>query len=154
MYAEAGIVFGEQLTRRLEDIQAFHAKLITNRREYLTGEIQRLDAVIGGRAAALDEANRRRAELMSVLKDHGALDEFQRLQELHGQRTAQLASLRSELDQLRRFESRLAEVKLERQQLVLDTRKDLAERNSALTEAVRIFGANTAALYLDRAARS
>lgn len=149
MYAEAGVVFGNQLTRRLEDVEAFHAKLIENRREYLGGELGRLNSLIASRSVDLDKANRRRAELMSVLKDHGALDEFQRLQELHGKRTAQLERLRSELEQLHRFESRLGEVQLQRQQLVLDTRKDLAERRATLSDAVRIFGANTAALYTE-----
>jgi uncharacterized protein YydD (DUF2326 family) len=149
MYAEAGVVFGDRLTRRLEEVEAFHARLIENRREYLGGELGRLRSLIASRETDLDKANQRRAELMRVLKEHGALDEFQRLQELHGQRTAQLERLRTELDQLHRFESRLGEVQLERQQLVLDTRRDLAERRETLSDAVRIFGANTAALYTE-----
>lgn len=149
MYAEAGVVFADQLQRRLEDVQAFHLELIKNRREYLASEIQRLQTEIRRRTAELERMDARRSELMGILKQHGALEEFQQLQQLHGHRTAALERLRSEFEQLRRFEARLDEVQLEKQQLILDARKDLAERNEVLTDAVRIFGANTAALYTE-----
>jgi uncharacterized protein YydD (DUF2326 family) len=147
MYDEAGVVFPSQLQRRLEQVQDFHAQLIINRREYLRGETERLRDQIAGRSARSEGASYRRAELMSVLRDNGAIEEFQRLQELHGTKVAELERLRTELEQLRRFESRLGELRLERQQLTLDVRRDLAEKNDLITEAVRIFGENTAALY-------
>ena len=84
---------------------------------------------------------------MAVLSEHGALEEFQRLQDLHNDRVAQLERVRGQLEQLQRFEEELTRVRLARDQMVLDARVAFSERRPAWSEAVDIFGANTAALY-------
>ena len=84
---------------------------------------------------------------MSVLQQHGALEEYQRLQDLHNEKVAKLERVRGQLEQLQRFEEELTRVKLARDQLVLDARTSFAERRPWWSEAVDIFGSNTAALY-------
>ncbi|MDA0179939.1 DUF2326 domain-containing protein [Solirubrobacter phytolaccae] len=146
-YEEAGIVFGDQLTKRLEDVQGFHQQLILNRREYLDSEIVRLEIEIARRDKTKERLDDRRAQLMKVLEESGALDEYQELQSQHAERVTRVERLQVELDNLRRFETRLAEIRIEKQQLVLDARRDFDARRGAIEEAIRIFGENTDALY-------
>lgn len=147
VYAEAGVVFGEALNKRMEEVQSFHAQLVENRRGYLASELNRLGRQIEGREAEKAKLDAERRAVMKVLEEHGALEEHQRLQQLLGLRQRELDRLESELGNLRRFETRLAEIRLERQQLVIDARTDMAARRDVITEAVELFGANTAELY-------
>lgn len=147
VYAEAGVAFPEAVQRRLNEVRDFHERLLANRKSYLEAEIARLRQAVSDREARVRELTDRRARLMAVLSEHGALEEFQRLQDLHNDRVAQLERVRGQLEQLQRFEEELTRVRLARDQMVLDARVAFSERRPAWSEAVDIFGANTAALY-------
>jgi uncharacterized protein YydD (DUF2326 family) len=147
VYAEAGVAFPEGLRRRLEEVRDFHERLLINRRNYLESEMKRLNDSVEARERQVRELSDRRARLMAVLGEHGALDEFQRLQELHNEKVGELERVRGQLEQLQRFEEELSRVRLARDQLVLDARTAFQERRAIWSEAVDVFGANTAALY-------
>jgi uncharacterized protein YydD (DUF2326 family) len=147
MYAEAGVAFSDAVRRQLVEVTDFHERLLTNRRDYLASEVERLHSNVAARAGRVTELTERRARLMAVLGEHGALEEFQRLQDLHNERVAELERVRGQLEQLQRFEEELTRVRLARDQLVLDARVAFNERRPLWGEAVDIFGANTAALY-------
>lgn len=147
MYAEASVAFPEGVRRRLDEVRIFHERVLSNRRTYLEAEMGRIRAAVSDREERVRTLTERRARLMSVLGEHGALEEFQRLQELHNDRVAQLERVRGQLEQLQRFEDELTRVRLARDQLVLDARTAFGERRPVWSEAVDVFGANTAALY-------
>ena len=147
VYAEVGVAFPEAVQRRLSEVRDFHERLLANRREYLKAEIARLRSDVAAREELVRQDTERRARLMGVLGEHGALEEFQRLQELHNERVAQLERVRGQLEQLQRFEDELSRVRLARDQLVLDARAAFNERRPEWSEVVDIFGGNTAALY-------
>lgn len=147
IYAEAGVAFPDAVRRHLDEVRDFHERLLVNRRSYLEAEIGRLRHAVSDRETRVRTLTDRRARLMTVLSEHGALDEFQRLQDLHNERVGQLERVRAQLEQLQRFEEELTRVRLARDQLVLDARTAFNERRPAWSEAVDIFGANTAALY-------
>ncbi len=147
MYAEAGVYFSDQLSRRLEDVREFHDRIYTNRRAYLEGEMKRLSEAITQREGEIEALSTKRASTLGVLRHHGALEEYLALQERHNELAEQLARVAAEIDQLRGFEEELTRVRLEKDQLVLDAREDFRERRPIWARAVDIFGANTAELY-------
>ena len=65
----------------------------------------RLGRSVADRERRITELSERRVRLMTVLGEHGALEEFQRLQELHNEKVAQLERVRGQLEQLRGFET-------------------------------------------------
>ena len=149
IYAEAGVVFPDGVSRRLDEVRDFYGRLIANRRGYLESEMSRLRASVRGREMQIADLTERRGQLMDVLREHGALDEFQRLQDLHNEKVGQLERIKGQLEALQSFEEELSRVRLAREQLVLDARVSFNDARPAWTTAVDIFGANTAALYED-----
>lgn len=147
MYAEAGLYFSEQLRERLAAVRGFHDQIFSNRRTYLESELERLQAEIRERERMIEVLSDRRAELLNVLKEHTALGEHLRLQELHSSRSEQLGQIAAELDQIRQFDRELADLRLRRDQNAIAAREDFQERRPQWSRAVDLFGANTAELY-------
>ncbi|HET8814976.1 MAG TPA: DUF2326 domain-containing protein [Solirubrobacterales bacterium] len=147
MYAEAGIYFSDQLNDRLDAVKAFHDQIYSNRRAYLETELQRLQGVIAERERQIQSLSERRATLLGVLREHTALGEHVRLQELHNERSEQLGQITAELDQIRKFDRELANLRLRRDQNAIAAREDFQERRPQWSRAVDLFGANTAELY-------
>jgi uncharacterized protein YydD (DUF2326 family) len=147
MYAEAGVYFTEQLSRRLKDVRDFHDQIYENRRAYLDGELGRIEAAISGRDDQIERLSARRASLLGVLRDHTAVGEHLRLQELQTQRSEQLGKITAELEQIRAFDGELAGLQLQRDENTIAAREDFKERRPQWSRAVELFGANTAELY-------
>ncbi len=146
LYEEAGIALAAPLTKRLEDVQAFHVQVTRNRRDYLRSEVIRLNLELENTRIKIETLSNRKAELMSVLQSHGALEEYSELQKLNlGNRTS-LDVIENQIEQLNRIETETSQITIEREQLHLDARIDLDERPS-LRQAREIFSGNSEALY-------
>lgn len=146
LYEEAGVVLAESLSKRLEEVLAFHVQITRNRREYLRSEVMRLTAELAKTRIEIERLSDRKAELMRVLESHGALEEFGELQQLHlGNRSA-LDAIEHQIEQFNMIETETSQITIEREQLHLDARIDLDERSS-LKQAREIFSSNSEALY-------
>lgn len=147
MYEEARIHFPDQVNRRLDEVEAFYEALVENRRRYLTAEMQRLSREIEAREAEIESLSSRRASVLAFLQEHGALEEYLRLQEAHQQTVEHLARVEAQLAELRRFEDESARLRIEREELFRDARNDFEDRRPIWTLAVELFAANTSELY-------
>lgn len=147
MYAEMGVQFPEHVTRQFSDALAFHDRLIANRREYLSAEMQRLGQRVADREARVERLTGERARELSFLRDHGALEDLAQLQILHTRRVEELGRIGAQIDQLRGFEESLAEVRIQREELKLEARRDFDERRAAWGRVIELFGIFTAELY-------
>lgn len=147
LYAEAGIVLPGLVTQRLEDVRSFHTRLIQNRRDFLVDAQKRLTKQITEREKEVQALSDRRAELMSLLRTHGALEEYTRLQQRHLQTVAQLEDLRRRLDSLRKFEAGNVALKAERATLEVETNRDFTERRTVLEKELTLFNQHSLALY-------
>ncbi len=146
LYNEAGVVLGASLAKRLEEVQVFHVQVTRNRQDYLRSEVIRLNLELENTRIEIETLSNRKAELMSVLQSHGALEEYSELQKLNlGNRTS-LDVIENQIEQLNRIETETSQITIEREQLHLDARIDLDERPS-LRQAREIFSGNSEALY-------
>jgi uncharacterized protein YydD (DUF2326 family) len=113
LYEEAGVALGAAVVRTLEEAEEFYRKLVMNRRSFLSGEIERLH----GEATRLELESRRlterRAEMLSVLRTHGALEEYERLVQRLGEQDAVLRELEQRIENLKKVQGGKAELKAE-----------------------------------------
>jgi uncharacterized protein YydD (DUF2326 family) len=147
MYAEAGVAFPDQVAKRLSDALEFHERLVANRREFLAAEMARLEkrvAVLEGRVESLTSD---RARELSFLREHGALEDLTQLQILHKERVGELGRIGGQIEQLRSYEQGLAAIRIEREELKLEARRDFDARREAWGRVVELFGTFTAELY-------
>ena len=139
--------FSDVISKRLDDLQVFHRRISANRREHLQNEITRLSGAIEDREQEEQILSEERARILQFLREYGALEEFTRLQQARNEEVERLAAVKAQLDELRGFEEELSKLRIETDQLVIDARADFEERRAMWTDAVDLFGANTAALY-------
>jgi uncharacterized protein YydD (DUF2326 family) len=147
IYAEAGISLPGLALKRYDEVMQFHESVIRNRREYLSGELDSAKQRKAFREQEKLRLDRRRAEVMNVLKSHGALEQFAKLQGEVGRMEAETESLRLRFESAEQLEGTKNELEMERRQLLLRLTRDFSEQNTRLKEAIIAFEETSARLY-------
>lgn len=146
-YQQAKVVFPEALTRQLEDVEAFHTKVVENRRQFLLSETERLSQTIGRRKTQIEQKHERQVEILALLNTHGALDQYSKLQQAHFDQVSRLRAIESKLNAVKRLEQEKAELKIGMATLEQRARANYDARLPEREKAVELFDANSQALY-------
>ncbi|MDU9006502.1 uncharacterized protein YydD (DUF2326 family) [Litoreibacter meonggei] len=147
LYAEAGVVLPERLTRRLDEVQAFHKAIIENRASHLSAELSSAEARIEARETEKLGFDERRRQIMSVLQSGGALEQYTALREELGRAEADVETLRQRLQTAEMLESTKTELDADRNRLSQALRDDIKERASFLDDAILTFEELSQSLY-------
>lgn len=147
LYQEAGISLPGVALRRYDEVQRFHESVIENRRSYLQQEQQDAQRRIEKREQEKGERDSRRAEILNLLKTHGALEQFTLLQNEVTRLGAEVEGLRQRLKTAEDLESGKIELDLERGRLLTRLRQDYYEQKDRIKAAVLAFGEISEALY-------
>jgi uncharacterized protein YydD (DUF2326 family) len=146
-YGEVGIALPELALKRFDEVKKFHESVIANRRSYLEGEITSAKARIEEREAEKRTIESERQQIMEILKSHGALDQFSKLQADYGRKTANLELLRKRFAAAEKIEEGLAKLRIRRQQLLLRLKQDYSEQSTLLNRAIVTFQEISSQLY-------
>ena len=146
-YREVNVTMPELVRRRLDDVEAFHRQILSNRRAYLESEIQRIATNRNQRELQIHAGIERRAQLLDVLRSHGALQEYARLQELHLYVIGRRNDIDNRITNLKRFERGRSDVRVKRELLLQTARREFEERREVREEAINIFNAKSEELY-------
>ncbi len=147
VYKEAGITLPDAALKRFDEVQRFHESVITNRKSYLNGEIQSAKRRIETRESQKRALDVERLQVMGILKSHGALDQFSKLQAEYGRKTADLELLKKRFSAAEKIEEGLARLKIRRQELLLRLEQDYSEQSATLNRAIVTFEEISAQLY-------
>lgn len=147
LYSEAGVIFPEIIKKRFDEVKDFHFTIVENRRKHLSAEVNSAKSRINVRLDNKRRLESRLAELMSILRAGGALDQFVRLQEEAGRLEAEAQQLRQQLELVEKLESSKSELSIAREQLIQSIRSDHHERQQILDEAILLFEELSNALY-------
>lgn len=127
-FEEAGVVFGDALTRSVEEIVAFHAQVAKNRRDYLATEVARVDREQIEKREELERFDAERRRDLQVLETHGALDDFSQLQQRLGSAAAASEALTRQIDEFREIRKGKAALKVAQVDLQQRTALDVEQR--------------------------
>jgi uncharacterized protein YydD (DUF2326 family) len=147
LYEEAGVVLPDAIKRRYEDVLQFHESVIRNRRSYLQSEHGAASERVQRRNARREQLDRRRSELMTMLKSHGALDQFIALQAESARLQADVEVLRRRYEAASQLESTSSSLESDRVHLVERLRQEFHERSAILDDAIRAFSNIVEELY-------
>jgi uncharacterized protein YydD (DUF2326 family) len=147
LYAEAGVVLPDMVRRRFGEVERFHRTIIENRRSHLAAEIASAERRISERDHRKEERDRRRRQVMGLLRSGGALDHYTNLREEVGRAEAEIEGLRQRLETAERIESTKTELDIERARLSKALRDDIHERSDIIREAILRFEALSESLY-------
>lgn len=138
-YEEAGVVLPGLVQKRFEEVQRFHRSIVENRRSHLQAERDAARVRVQDREIAKASLDRRRAEVMAILKTGGALDQFTQLQGELGRLEAQTESLRRRFEAAETLERKGAQHEVERARLHQRLKDDHHEQKAAIDDAILAF---------------
>ncbi|MER6076985.1 ABC-three component system protein [Streptomyces sp. NPDC001833] len=147
VYSELGLTLPGQALRRFDEVRAFHAAVVRNRRTYLDEEIEATRRNLEVRKA---ERARLDTELSAALKDlseGGALDRLTALQKILAQEEAKLGALQHRLEVAQTVEASSREIEATRIDLVREVDTDLQERQQQISQATVLFHELASRLY-------
>lgn len=147
LYNDVGVHFPDQVKRRLEDVKAFHQTVLANRRAFVLNEMTRLQRAVKTRRAEVERLTAERADLMSILSEHGAVQDLLNLQRLHAQTIASLREAEKEYEAKVELEDGTTALKRDRAELMARAELDRKEREDILEQAILLFNQNSQALY-------
>jgi len=147
IYQEAGVALPGLVMRRYEDVKSFHESVVRNRKDYLSSELDAAKLRIEIRDGKKAQLDQRRAEIMGILKSHGALDQFLKLQGELGRLESEVESLRQRFEAAEQLEGTKNELEIERNRLAIRLRRDFAEQKDRLSEAIVAFEETSQRLY-------
>lgn len=147
IYAEAGVTLSGVVFKRYEEVRSFHESVIRNRRDYLAGELALAKQRVESCNQQMAKLAQRTSEVMSILKSHGALDQFAKLQSEVGRLEAEVESLRQRFESAEQLEGTKNELEIERNRLTLRLRRDFSEQKERLDEAILAFEETSKRLY-------
>lgn len=151
VYDEAGVVLPGISLRTFDEVVQFHEAVVANRRTYLKGEIEEAERRISERNVEIRERERRKAEILSILHAHGALDQLVRLNAERSRFQGEIEAIRTYMSQLEATEKEKTELVIERGQLLLRLQQDYHEQMDAISRAVLAFREISTDLYEDDA---
>lgn len=147
IYQEAGVALPGLVKRRYEDVKSFHQSVVRNRKDYLSSELEAAQLRIELRDSQKAQLDQRRAEIMGILRSHGALDQFLKLQGELGRLESEVESIRQRFEAAEQLEGTKNELEIERNRLTIRLRRDFAEQNDRLAEAIVAFEETSQRLY-------
>ncbi|MEO5712627.1 MAG: ABC-three component system protein [Luteolibacter sp.] len=147
IYAEAGVILPGLAVKRYDEVRSFHESVVRNRRDYLAEELEAAKLRVETREQEKQGLVARRAEVMNVLKTHGALEQFSKLQAAAARKEAEVESLRQRFEAAEQLEGTKNELEIERNRLTLRLRRDFAEQKDRLSEAILAFEETSKRLY-------
>jgi uncharacterized protein YydD (DUF2326 family) len=147
IYSEAGITLPGVALKRYDEVRLFHESVIHNRRDYLSDELKAAKQRIITREQEKQQLDERRSVIMNLLKSHGALDQFTRLQTETARKEAEVEILRQRFAAAEQLEGTKNELDIERNRLTLRLRRDFSEQKERLDEAILAFEETSRRLY-------
>jgi len=132
---------------KLEDVNQFHKQIVKNRKEYLQTEIDRLGKEIEKDKQLIKGISDKRADLLSILQSHGALDEYNGLQKQKNILEQKVIEVAKKISDLKKIEDYKSELNIKREELLRKTRRDFQERASIVKNAMSLFNKNSEYLY-------
>lgn len=147
LYEEAGLHFGETLKKSLDEAKKFHFDIIQNRKLFLQAEIEEIKNKINSNDKILEQKTLERAELLTILQTHGALDEFNILHKGVNEKRSRFEILKSKISDIQEMSKKKKEIKVERIEIDSKLQRDFEQSRSQWEKAIDGFNENSNALY-------
>jgi uncharacterized protein YydD (DUF2326 family) len=144
---DAGALFRPEALRSIEEVAEFHQQLYANRKQFLDAEITRLSNRILFRQGELDRTTGAKSAILKLLSSSGALDALIALQRGVSEAGLSLESLKSRIEERKRFDRRQDDLTIEIGQARTLLKQDLEDRRELIDEAIALFAEYTRFLY-------
>lgn len=149
-YNEAKVQLSDMVVKRLEEIEAFNAKLLDNRTLNLLQEKARFERSLAETESRIAYLGHQENEKLQYLASHGALDDYTQLTKLLAEYRMELSKLEQYKQLVKEYKTKLEEVKKEFADENLSTNKYLEDVESLIKKNILIFQSLTEQFYEDK----
>lgn len=153
VYAEVGMVLPEHVTRRYEEVAAFHDSVLRNRQLFLEQELEQVRRSIGDAESRRAAADKERSELMQLLQARVALETFLEAERAFAEQDTRVRQLEDQLENARAISDVKDEIALRTAELKKAVDTEINDREPSLQQAVQLFQGLTRHVYADRHAQ-
>lgn len=152
VYAEIGLILPDTVSKRYEEVQAFHESVVRNRRSFLEQELGAVRIRLEDIDAERRSLDAQRSQIMQLLNETVALDTFLSLQRDVAKQESNVADIERRLEAANSISTISDTIKLRTAELVASVRTELNERDDRLDESISLFSELGAEIYTDREA--
>lgn len=153
LYLEVGVVLPESVTRRFDEVEAFHESVRRNRRTFLEAELASARERLAAGEILRGELDAERSEALRILRGTVALDTYLDAQASLALLEGEIADLERRQESLATVQNMDANVKRRTVEVEAVVHQELDERVAALDESISLFAQLGAEIYTDRTAR-
>ena len=147
VYSDVGLIFPESLLMSLNNTIDFHQTIISNRKTYLSSEIEKIKKLIEYEKKEIERLSDERAELFQILETHGALEEYTLLQKKVLDLKQKIDLIDARIDVIKKIDDGKSTLKIKKEELLKKSRLDLEEREIQKKNVIRLFNQNSEYLY-------
>lgn len=136
MYEELNILMPDVVYKRFEDVEIFHDSVVRNRKAFLLEEKEALAQKVMSNNVKMDLLAKRRQEIMVILQNKGAIDQYSKLQDELNQMKTRYTEIVKQLQTL----DEIANVKIElttgKAKLVKKMRENQSDQEDLIKHAI------------------
>lgn len=147
MYREARFEIPEMVVAKLQEVQNFNEMIVKNRKEFLKGEMTRLNDLIELVNKQMAELVEERSRLNNLIKSSKSQDEYEQLIRMHQETLATIEDINNRIRNLKMFEEGKREIEKEMNLLVQNGNAELESREAQQTKAILTFNSYSQDLY-------
>ncbi|MFD3686144.1 ABC-three component system protein [Nocardiopsis sp. NPDC058631] len=148
-YSEVGVLLGDQVKARFDQVEEFHRAVVRNRRQYLDEEAVALREKLAESERERKELGNRQAALLRTLNEGGALDTLTVMQGALAKEEAHREYLHRRLDAARTLEQSRRQIDQEKAALEDEVHRDIEARREQERQASLLFNQFAEHLYGD-----
>lgn len=150
MYDEAKVVFGDKVTKQLEEVTSFHEKLLSSRKRRLEAQRKSLESQKFDLESKIKEYSNELDSLLKFLGNHGALDEYTVLTDKLSELKLRLEKADDYKNLLETYKSKLVEANINMEQQKLEATKYLKDNKELLEKIMNTFRTYSKIFYKDK----
>ncbi|MCO7124773.1 DUF2326 domain-containing protein [Sporolactobacillus shoreicorticis] len=147
IYEEVGLKLPDLIKNTYEDAKKFHEAIIKNRRSYLNDEIVELKTKMSERHEELQLLSKKQESKMRILNSHGALEQYNNLQNELNILENNLTERKRQLDILNTIDESKSKIQVSEENLRMKTKRSLDDHFELLKKAILSIEHSSNALY-------
>jgi len=147
LYEEVKVKLPDALVKTFSDSKIFHERLISNRKNYLSSELNKYEKLVNEREVLIEKLSIEQSKRMEILNTHGALEQFSLLQAELNELVNKVITYKNQQKLIISIREEEANLKIAEQKLIIEIAKSLEEHTKTKQKAILLVEEASKSLY-------
>ncbi|MFO1444573.1 DUF2326 domain-containing protein [Bacillus sp. Bva_UNVM-123] len=147
LYEEVKVKLPDALVKTFSDSKIFHERLISNRKNYLSSELNKYEKLVKEREGLIKNLSIEQSKRMEVLNTHGALEQYSLLQTELNELVNRIITYKNQQKLIISIREEEANLKIAEQKLIIEITKSLEEHTKTKQKAILLVEEASKSLY-------